>query len=70
MTLREQCLFLIEEVGLKPATIAHKIHRDPSTIQKWLSGERKISKSVENEIRIFLKKVQKIWAQINFGEDD
>lgn len=64
MNLREECLKAVA-TGLPKATLAKRIQRDSSTLYKWLDGTRSLSKEVEEEVRMELKKIKKQWEEIN-----
>lgn len=64
MDVKQECLKAIQ-LGLSKATLARMIGRDPSTIYKWLNGNRTISKEVENEVLIKLQEIKKRWGEIN-----
>ena len=54
------------ESGIPIAVIAKRINKDPSTIQKWLRGTSKyLSVETENEIILELRKIKKIWENID-----
>lgn len=59
-------LLAANESGIPIAVIAKRIKKDPSTIQKWLRGTSKyLSKDTENDLIIELKKIKKIWENID-----
>lgn len=50
--------------GLPISFVAKKINKDPSTLNKWLHGTRKVSKEIEDAVEIVLLEVKEKWQHI------
>ena len=52
------------DAGLPISLVAKKIGKDPSTLNKWLHGTRKVSKEIENAVEIVLLEIKEKWQHI------
>lgn len=52
------------DAGLPISFVAKKINKDPSTLNKWLHGTRKVSKEIEDAVEIVLLEVKEKWQHI------
>lgn len=50
--------------GLPISFVAKKIGKDPSTLNKWLHGNRKVSIEIEEEVKQVLLELKKLWMNI------
>jgi len=52
------------DTGLPISFVAKKINKDPSTLNKWLHGTRKVSKEIEDAVEQVLLEIKQKWADI------
>lgn len=50
--------------GLPISYVAKKIDKDPSTLNKWLHGTRKVSKEIEEAVEQTLLDIKEQWRNI------
>lgn len=50
--------------GLPISYVAKKIDKDPSTLNKWLHGTRKVSSEIENAVEQVLLEIKEQWRNI------
>ena len=50
--------------GLPISYVARKINKDPSTLNKWLHGTRKVSKEIEDAVEQVLLEIKEQWRNI------
>lgn len=55
----------VHELGYPIATIAKKINRDPSTLNKWIKGTRNVSEDVEEAVREEIHRLKEEWLNID-----
>ena len=63
MNIRDE-LQKASDLGTSIASIAKRIGKDPSTLNKWLHGTRNVSKEVENDVANELKRIKDGWMNI------
>ncbi len=55
----------IKEIGFPISVLAKAINKDPSTIQKWVTGANKYLKAdTELALREEIKKVKNFWVNL------
>jgi len=52
------------DAGLPISYVAKKIGKDPSTLNKWLHGTRKVSNEIEEAVEQVLLEIKEKWRNI------
>jgi len=63
MDIREECEKALN-AGISIRFLANRMKRDPSTISKWLQGERNISPKVQKDLIDALLGLKNQWLDI------
>lgn len=63
MDIREEFQKAIN-TGLPISVVAKRIGKDPSTLNKWLHGTRKVSSEIETAVSEILYEIKKQWEEI------
>lgn len=63
MDIKEECEKALN-AGISIRFLANKMKRDPSTISKWLQGERNISSKVQEDLIDALLNLKNQWLNI------
>jgi len=63
MDIKEECEKALN-AGISIRFLANKMKRDPSTISKWLQGERNISSKVQEDLIDTLLNLKNQWLDI------
>lgn len=63
MDIREEFQKAIN-TGLPISVVAKRIGKDPSTLNKWLHGTRKVSSEIETAVSKILYEIKKQWEEI------
>jgi plasmid maintenance system antidote protein VapI len=63
MDLRKEFKKAID-TGLPISFVARKIDKDPSTLNKWLHGTRKVSQEIEDAVEQVLLEIKEQWRNI------
>lgn len=63
MDIRLECL-KVAAIGHPMAAIAKNIGKDPSTLNKWLKGTRKVSPEVEEAVKKEILRLKNEWELI------
>lgn len=52
------------QLGISLRFLAQRINRDPTTLQKWMRGDRNISLEIQNELKLALRDLKEQWNKI------
>lgn len=63
LNLEEECRKALK-LGVSIRFLAEKMNRDPTTLSKWLRGERNISDDIKNDLIQALQKLKEQWNNI------
>ena len=63
MNLEEECHKALK-LGISIRFLAEKMNRDPTTLSKWLRGERNISDDIKNDLIRVLQELKEQWNNI------
>lgn len=63
MDIRLECL-KVAAIGHPMAAIAKNIGKDPSTLNKWLKGTRKVSPEVEEAVKKEIVRLKNEWMKV------
>ena len=63
LNLEEECRKALN-LGISIRFLADKMHRDPTTLSKWLRGERNISDDIKNDLILVLQELKEQWNNI------
>lgn len=61
----QEILKQIKEIGFPIATLAKRINKDPSTIQKWSTGKNKyLAADTEAMLIEEIKRIKEFWVNL------
>ena len=63
MNIQKECEKALD-AGISIRYLANKMNRDPTTLSKWLRGERNISTEVQADLILALREIKNQWNDI------
>lgn len=63
MNILKECQKALD-TGISISYLAQKMQRNPSTLSRWLKGERNISTEIQNELIKVLRELKEQWNSI------